>query len=76
MRHPSNFCWAFAPDIARSCSRHLTLKIASDPMQKGNFEEKDSSGRPIQIKVAGLFLISYWPDPFVKELRIVRLERI
>jgi hypothetical protein len=50
--------------------------IAADPMQKGDFEANDDTGRPIQIKVAGSFLITFWPDAFVRELRIINLEWI
>jgi hypothetical protein len=45
-------------------------------LQKGDFEGKDATGRPIQIKVAGSFLISFWPDAFVRELRIINIEWI
>jgi hypothetical protein len=51
-------------------------ELALDPMAKGDFEAKDSVSRPIQVKVAGQFLISYWPDAFVKELRVINLEWI
>ena len=50
--------------------------IAADPLQKGDFEGRDAAGRPIQIKVAGLFLISFWPDTFVRELRVINIEWI
>ena len=53
---------------------HALEAIAADPLQKGDFEGKDDTGRPIQVKVAGLFLISFWPDTFVRELRIINLE--
>ncbi|HXR07873.1 MAG TPA: hypothetical protein VN765_11125 [Candidatus Acidoferrum sp.] len=50
--------------------------IAADPLQKGDFVGKDDTGRTIQIKVAGPFLISFWPDPLVRELRIIKIEWI
>lgn len=55
---------------------HALEAIAAEPLQKGDFEGKDDTGRSIQIKVAGSFLISFWPDTFVKELRIINLEWI
>jgi hypothetical protein len=53
---------------------HALEAIAAEPLQKGDFEAKDDSGRSIQIKVAGSFLISFWPDAFVRELRVINLE--
>ena len=47
----------------------------SDPLQKGDFDGCDDTGRPIQIKVVGKFMITFWPDQFVKEIRIVNIER-
>jgi hypothetical protein len=46
------------------------------PLQKGDFEARDETNRPIQIKVAGPFLISFWPDHSVREIRIIKIERI
>jgi hypothetical protein len=57
---------------------HLILaleKLAAESLQKGDFEIKDDTQRPIQIKISGTFLISFWPDPLVKELRIINIER-
>jgi hypothetical protein len=51
-------------------------KLANDPMQKGNFQASDTAGRTIQISVAGNFLISYWPDALIKELRVINIEHI
>jgi len=50
--------------------------LATEPLQRGDFEGKDAAGRSIQVKVAGSFLISYWPDTFVRELRVINIEWI
>jgi len=50
--------------------------LAAEPLQKGDFEGTDDTGRLIQTKVAGPFLISFWPDIFVRELRVIRIEWI
>jgi len=47
-----------------------------NPFQRGDYTEKDNTSRELQVKVFGRFLISYWPDSFVSELRIVDIERI
>jgi len=50
--------------------------LASDPLKRGDFETRDATGRAVQLKVAGPFLISYWPDAFVRELRVINIEWI
>lgn len=55
---------------------HALEALAAEPLQRGDFEGKDDTGRSIQIKVAGSFLISFWPDLFVRELRIINIEWI
>jgi hypothetical protein len=50
--------------------------LAKDPTQAGDWVAKDTTGRPIQVKRAGRFLFSYWPDPFAKELRLIKIEWI
>ena len=48
--------------------------LAANPHQKGDFEANDDTGRSIQVKVVGAFLVSFWADAFVKELRIINIE--
>lgn len=55
---------------------HALEALAAEPLQRGDFEGKDDTGRSIQIKVAGSFLISFWSDLFVRELRIINIEWI
>jgi hypothetical protein len=49
-------------------------KLARNPTQRGDWVAKDETGRAIQIKSVGRFLISYWADSFVKELRLINIE--
>ena len=62
----------------RARQRELVLaaleSLAAHPLQKGDFIGQDDTARTIQIKVAGSFLISFWPDALVKELRIINIE--
>ena len=55
---------------------HALEALVLAPLSRGDFEARDDNGRPIQIKVAGSFLISYWPDAFVRELRVINIEWI
>jgi hypothetical protein len=50
-------------------------ELAANPHQSGEWVAKDSTGRPVQIKHAHGFLITFWPDSFVKELRVIKIER-
>jgi hypothetical protein len=64
----------------RSRQRDLLLKalasLSEDPLQSGEYEARDSTGRTVQIKLVGEFFVTYWPDAFVKELRVIRIERV
>jgi hypothetical protein len=50
--------------------RHL----AADPHQRGDSSFKDSTLRVIQKQRFGRWLISFWPNHPVKELRIVGVQ--
>ena len=52
----------------------LLYRLAASPHQPGDFHEPDDTGRAVQFLLLGNFLISYWPDDAVKELRIVEIE--
>ena len=52
--------------------RFLEL-LADDPFRKGDYAERDSTGRQFQIKVIGKFALYYWPDHAEKEVRIIDL---
>jgi hypothetical protein len=47
---------------------------AADPHQRGDSCFKDSTLRVVQKKRFGRWLISFWPDQAVKELRIVGVQ--
>lgn len=50
--------------------------LANDPFQEGDFTAVDKTGRPVQLRVVGRFVLSYWPDHAVKELRIIDLQPV
>jgi hypothetical protein len=60
--------------------REALLKILQEllenPCQPGDYEARDSTGRPVQIKLAGGCFITYWLDNYVKELRVIKIERV
>ncbi len=51
-----------------------SLKIA--PFRAGDLQERDTQGRRHEVLVAGDWVITYWLDHAVRELRIVGLEPI
>lgn len=50
--------------------------LAANPYQRGDWVAKVSTGRPVQITQVDGFLITFWVDSFVREIRIINLERI
>ncbi|MBM3883754.1 MAG: hypothetical protein FJ387_29285 [Verrucomicrobia bacterium] len=50
--------------------------LAANPYQRGDYEGRDSTGRPVQITLAGGFLITFWADSYVEELRVIRIETV
>lgn len=51
-------------------------RLVANPYTKGNFTEHDETGRPVEVLVAKPWTISFWPDSFVKELRVVRIAKL
>ncbi len=50
--------------------------LKKNPYQQGDFVEHDEVDRPLDVKVFGVFLLTYWRDNLVKELRVVEIERV
>lgn len=51
-----------------------SLKL--DPYQRSDFDMEDSSQRQLAIRAVRPFLITYWLDASVKEVRVVDIERV
>lgn len=50
------------------------VKVA--PSRRGDLQERDAQGRVNEVLVVGDWLVTYWPDHAVRELRVMRLERV
>jgi len=50
-------------------------RLADDPFQTGDYQDKDEVGRPIQIKIIGPYALTYWADHAVKEVKVIRIEK-
>ena len=49
-------------------------ELKGSPFRKGDLQEQDARGRANEILVAGDWLVTFWVDHAVREIRIVRLE--
>jgi hypothetical protein len=49
-------------------------RLVNDPFQEADATLEEPTGRTLQLKIAGPFIITYWADHAVKEIRIVAIE--
>ena len=69
-------------EILRAPKRHRERIIADlkrlseGQMREGDVIEKDETDRELQVGRIGNWIVTWWFDTPVDELRIVRLERI
>ena len=50
------------------------LKLRDSDFNEADFQEKDHTGRWLNVKVIRPFMITYWMDGPVNELRILDVE--
>jgi hypothetical protein len=50
--------------------------LAESPYQKGEWRQKTKSGRELQVKRFGKWLVNFWLDDPVLEVRIVDVKKI
>ena len=49
-------------------------RLEGDPFGRGEYVEKDDSGREIQVVIVGNHALYYWLDAPVKEIKIVKIS--
>ena len=54
----------------------LIYQIASFPFQYGDYAEVDPQGRTVQFLMLGEYVIGFWSDHAVRELRIVEIDEV
>ena len=59
-----------------SSMRMHSSSVKADPYQEGDFEVADRSGRTLSVRRARPFLITYWLDASVKEVRVIDIELV
>ncbi len=47
--------------------------LALDPFQTGDYTERDSSDRNLQVKILGPWAVVYWADHAVTEVKVVQI---
>jgi len=50
--------------------------LADSPYQKGEWLQRTQTGRELQVKRFGRWLVNYWLDAPVLEVRIVHVEKV
>ena len=50
--------------------------LADDPFQKGDYVQRTQSGRELQVRRFGPWLVTFWADHAVCELRIIDLKKL
>ncbi len=49
-------------------------ELKGSPFRKGDLQERDAVGRENEIMVVGDWLVTFWVDHAVREIRVVRIE--
>lgn len=48
--------------------------LAGDPFRNGDFEDRDITGRCVQVKVIGRYALTYWADHPANEVKVTKIE--
>ena len=49
--------------------------LEADPTKRGDYSERDDSGRTVWIKVIGKYALTFWADHAVCEVKVTRIEK-
>jgi hypothetical protein len=52
----------------------LLHELGQDPYRRGDFAEREQSGRDIEVLIFRRYAISYWADHAVKELKVIDIR--
>ena len=66
--------------LAKKRHREELLRIfaslADDPFMRGDWVQKDSSGRECQVKRFGAWTVTYWPEHLGSLIHVIDVERL
>lgn len=69
----------FAFRLPRREQQRLTIicrQLAGDPFGEGDYVTKDQTGRALQNRLLEDWVVTYWADHAVKELRITEIVQV
>ncbi len=49
-------------------------EVKREPFREGDFRQRDPAGRINEVVLLGGWLVTYWTDHAVREIRVVALE--
>ena len=49
--------------------------LQDNPNAKGDYTERDDTDREIEMKVLGQYVVTFWADHAVRELKVVDIRR-
>ena len=65
--------------VSRPQQRRLGVildSLKAVPLRPGDFQQRDATGRLHEVALIDDWLVTYWSDHAVRELRIVNLEQV
>jgi hypothetical protein len=54
----------------------LFSKLGAQPFSRGDYQERDSSGRTLEVLLQERWLITYWADHATKQVHVIDLEDV
>jgi hypothetical protein len=59
---------------ARERIMEFVRSLASDPFQKGDYEDTDTAGHPLGVRLIGRHAVTFFVDHAAREVKIVNIE--
>lgn len=63
-------------ETPRSRARIMTFirALGTDPFQRGDYAERDDSGREVEVKILGDHAVTFWTDHAAREVKVVSVQ--
>lgn len=69
--------FAFLRQLPRRDGEHLLgllQQLGRDPFRRGDFSERDLSGREIEVLIVRRYAVLFWTDHAVKEVKVTDIR--